>query len=159
MPPLEYRLHPRRHVVIGGVVATLLGFAMAGWSLVLGLLVGGLFLGLSLVGLLPFFIREHRLVITDDYVQLPAGRAWSSSWRRLRYAEIEHVRGAVEAGDTSISLHDRDGHEHAIVADLLPSRADFELVVRTVLEHLARVRAGARRITPGAETGSENPSV
>jgi hypothetical protein len=141
--PLEYRLRPRKAVVLGGSALTLVGFALLWSAPAIGLLLGGLFLILMVLGVLPYYVRPKHLVVGENDVQLPGSWAWSGTTRVLPYREIWHMSGAIEGGDTHVTLHDWQEREYRISADLLPSRTDFELVVSTLREKLANKRSGA----------------
>jgi hypothetical protein len=142
---------------VGGILAVLVGFAFVWSAPFVGILFGGFFLVLMCWGVLPYFVRPQRLVLTAEVVELQHGGPWLGVSRRVRYADVRDVRGALEAGDTMIHLHDVAGREYAIVADLLPSQTDFELVVCTLGEQLAKARE--EHITPSAETSSDVPPV
>lgn len=159
MFPLEYRLRPRTKIVLAGSAATLIGFALAWSAPLLGVVVGGFFFVLMVVGVLPYFLRGHRLIISAEFLQLPHGGPWFGKARRLQYADVTDVRGALDAGDTIIWFQDPSGREYAIVADLLPSQTDFELAVCTIREQLAKARGDAERVTRPKENDSDDPSV
>ena len=136
MLPLAYTLRPRRSISLAGLGAVLFGFAVAWWNPLVGLLIGGGSLVFTVLGVLPYYLWRHHLLVAEDHVALPAGWAWSRRVARLPYRDLSHVRGLLSAEDTVITFADRNDREYSINADLLPSRADFELVIHAVLERV-----------------------
>ncbi|HUQ06595.1 MAG TPA: hypothetical protein VM261_29030 [Kofleriaceae bacterium] len=143
MQPLEFRLRPRPLVVFGAFGLLALALGMLWTAPVIGALVGLIFLPLTVLGVLPYWVRAKWLVIGDQHIQLPAGWAWSGATRYLPYRDVRSMTGLLESGDSTVYLHDREGRDYAIVADLLPSKQVFELVVRKVQERVAQVQSSA----------------
>ncbi len=81
---------------------------------------------------------EHRLVIDEQGVELPS-KAWKAEHMRVAFSDIGDVRHMVMNGSHWIAVTHQNGKLN-IDGNRLPSKADFEIVMRTLVDRVERAR-------------------